>query len=53
MLVKISKIDLRYPWVISMRLATTSMIVSFFFTAMHLNGLLPCGASEMSACLHS
>jgi hypothetical protein len=30
-----------------MRLATTSMMVSFFLTAMHLKGLLQCGASEM------
>ncbi len=31
----------------SMRLATTSMMVSFFLTAMHLKGLLQCGAREM------
>ncbi len=30
-----------------MRLATTSMMLSFFLTAMDLNGLLQCGASEM------
>ena len=30
-----------------MRLATTSMMLSFFFTAIDLNGLLQCGASEM------
>ncbi len=31
----------------SMRLATTSMMLSFFFTAIDLNGLLQCGAMEM------
>ena len=31
----------------SMRLATTSMMLSFFLTAMDLKGLLQCGASEM------
>ena len=30
-----------------MRFATTSMMVSRRFAAMHLNGLLQCGASEM------
>ena len=30
-----------------MRLATTSMMLSFFLTAMDLKGLLQCGASEM------
>ena len=31
----------------SMRLATMSIMVSFLFTAMDLNGLLQCGATEM------
>ena len=30
-----------------MRLATTSMMLSFFLTAMDLKGLLQCGASEV------
>ena len=30
-----------------MRLATTSMMLSFFLTAIDLNGLLQCGAMEM------
>ena len=30
-----------------MRLATMSMMLSFFFIAMDLNGLLQCGAREM------
>ena len=30
-----------------MRLATTSMMLSFFFTAMDLNGLLQWGAREV------
>ena len=43
-----SKIAFKYPCVISIRLATTSMMVSFFWTAMHLNGLRQCGASEIN-----
>ena len=31
----------------SMRLATTSMMASFFLTAIDLKGLLQCGAMEM------
>ena len=41
---KTSKTAFRYPCDISMRLATTSMMVSRFFAAMLLNGLAHFGA---------
>ncbi len=44
---------LRYPCVISMRLATMSMMLSFLFHRNHLNGLLQCGATEMMRALAS
>jgi len=40
------KISFIYPWVINMRLATTSMMLSLFLTAIDLKGLLQCGRAR-------